>query len=398
MSEAAVALRLVSLVPLMGAVLVGSPGVWFGAAAALFCAGVAVSRAAKRMGDAHWQPGGLEAVGDALWVTHGEARWSIPRAEVARAELIETPSPGRWALVLHTTTGELVHLALADHAAGEGFLRDAGLARTPAAERVRFVGPFRQAFNVLLLWGAMMAAAGPLLLGAAAAAFGLAGAVVGTLAACVAVGLLLEGTRRVVRAAWTPSLTVGAEGVQVHGMWSTRFVPYAQLSAVEVTPSPAGSFLRLPLVDGTSVGFSAAVPFAQEPERAAALLNVRLRGWRARNLSGAASLARSGRTVEAWREAVAQHLGGGGVFRSAAVGRDVLLDVLDGAAAPAPLRLGAALALSQSDEGARARVRIAAEASADATLREALEAALEGRLDEAMVARVERAAGGGGAE
>lgn len=278
MSEAGVALRLVSFVPLVGAVLVGAPGVWFGAAVALFCVGVTVSRAAKRMGEPQWQPGGVEAVGDALWVTHGDTRWSIPRAAVARAELIETPSPGRWALVLHTTTGELVHLALADHAAGEGFLRDAGLARTPAAERLRFVGPFRQAFNVLLLWGAMMAAVSPLLVGAVALAVGLAGAVVGVLAGVAAVGALVEGTRRVVRAAWTPSLTVGAEGVRVHGPWSTRFVPYAQLSGVEVTPSPAGSFLRLPLVDGTSVGFSAAAPFAQEPERAAALLNVRLRG------------------------------------------------------------------------------------------------------------------------
>ncbi len=397
LGEAAAAVKLGALVPLGLGLFLPSPAVpWaLGSGLVLLGAGVVLGWVSRHLAEPDWLPGSVEASEDTLWVTHGSTRVALPRAEVARAELIETPAPGRWALVFHLTTGDLVHVVLGSRDEGEHFLHHTGLGRTPAAERLRFVGPVRQLVSVALLWGVFVVAVMPFLVIGVAMTYAISDPLLAKVAfgammalALVAVGLV---TRKVVTMAWTASLTLGAEGFQVHGPGKARFVSYGELAEVSVLPSPVGGCLRLALTDGETLSFAASGAYALEPERAAALLNMRLRAWRQRSLTDHEALARNGRSLEDWRAALEQLLGRGGVFRDGGLGREALLDRVDVPTVPAAQRLGAALALARSDETARSRVRIAAEACADTPLREAMEAALDGRLDASMVARIEAA-------
>ncbi len=99
-----------------------------------------------------------------------------------------------------------------------------------------------------------------------------------------------------------------------------------------------------------------------------------------------AVLDRNGRTVEAWREALQGVLHGG--FRATSVTRDDLLRLLDDPETPAERRIAAALALqSESDNDVQLRVRVAVETTVEPKVRVALDAALDGELDEVMVTR-----------
>jgi len=395
LGEASAVAKLASL-GLLGVAVVNPLQLWewlIGAAVLAGGLSMTVTAHARRLGTAEWKPGGIEAQADTLWVTHGTTRVAVPRAEVARAELIETPDVGRWALVIYTVAGDLLHLALGSREAGAYFLQQTGLDRTPAAEQLRFVSPMRQFFNVTLLWSLAMCFAVPILAlgmwfaweivkpGSTPLAFAAMGA--------LAVFFLGWVTARSVNASWTPTLTVGAEGFQVGKPWKTQFYPYQQLTNITVWPSEAGSSLRLTVAQGTTHSFMSSGPYVREPERAAALLNVRLRALRQRSVVAHEALARQGRSVEAWRAAVGHLLGRGTAFRDGSLGRDALLDRVEVASLPAEQRLGAALALMDADDDARTRVRIAAEACADTPLREALEAALAGRLDDTLVARID---------
>jgi hypothetical protein len=88
---------------------------------------------------------------------------------------------------------------------------------------------------------------------------------------------------------------------------------------------------------------------------------------------------------------VAAEVGGAGVFRDAAFGREALVELVESPVALPTQRLGAALALADAGDDMRTRVRVAADACANASLQQALGAVLEQRLDEAMAQRVERA-------
>jgi hypothetical protein len=105
-----------------------------------------------------------------------------------------------------------------------------------------------------------------------------------------------------------------------------------------------------------------------------------------RTFDGAALelLDRRGRTVAAWREALARITHRSGDYRSSVLESADLAQVIEDVSAPAERRIGAALALAAlpGDPELKLRVRVAAQASANETMRVALERALSGRLEE----------------
>lgn len=190
-----------------------------------------------------------------------------------------------------------------------------------------------------------------------------------------------------------PRVVVGTDGIRVLGVLRPRFVPYEAIEGVTmVAPAyedgaraikitlRAGGVLWLPTVAAPTERLAALVRRIDE----ASTLHA---AGRARSLE---ALARAGRPAATWKEEIQRVALAPAGFRAQALERDDFERVLDDAAAPPDHRIGAALALHAMDPAtAPARIRIAAEASADDALREALALAAEGEIDDAALERAE---------
>jgi hypothetical protein len=170
-------------------------------------------------------------------------------------------------------------------------------------------------------------------------------------------GMLLAAYPLLRRAA-----VVGTDGVRIDHLLSKRFIPHAELDATAIPTVALGGELD---------------------ERIQQAQQARGRGDR----SIAERLDRGDRSTEDWLEALK------GLARSEYRQEPVriadLEQLLEDAAVAPRQRIAAAIALSDDDDG-KARVRFAAEASADESLRAALEAAAEGEIDERAIDNAER--------
>jgi len=186
---------------------------------------------------------------------------------------------------------------------------------------------------------------------------------------------------------------IGADGVAVRGVLYRRFVPFADVRAIDYSSrgpvlclASGAAPVALPIL-------SMVFPTRVEKKRSedawkrlqAAWATVRfgtaLPPW-------AMELARAGRTFSAWRRACAAFLSANGpAYRTRArdVSSEELLALLERPGAPLELRIGALFALG-GVEGASHRARAAAEDAAHPAIREALKAALRGELDEGTFA------------
>jgi hypothetical protein len=188
------------------------------------------------------------------------------------------------------------------------------------------------------------------------------------------------------------SLTIGADGVTLRHAYRTRRIPFAAIHRAD----PLDGRLVLTLTPTEEGGPAETIRLpGGDPELAAGAAKRILSLKQAPSTSASQAipdLDPAGRTLPAWREALSRLRRADGEYRRAQVRDDALLAVLEDGAAPAKLRLGAALALREGDAPAeaRARVRIAAETSADEELRAALEAAAEEKVKEAPLRRVVR--------
>ena len=191
-----------------------------------------------------------------------------------------------------------------------------------------------------------------------------------------------------------PRVVVGTDGIRVLGVLRPRFVPYEAIEAVTMVASTyeeqgarairvmqrAGGVLSLPTVAAPTERLEALVQRIDEASRLHA-------AGGARSLD---ALARAGRPAATWKEEIRRVALAPAGFRAQALDRDDFERVLDDAAAPPDHRIGAALALHAMDpDAAPARIRIAADASADDALREALALAAEGEIDDAALERAE---------
>ncbi len=206
--------------------------------------------------------------------------------------------------------------------------------------------------------------------------------------------LLARATLVAVWAAFTVAATarsaparveVGTDGVLVRKGFSKRFIPYPALHAAT---APDGDTLDLHLVAEPIMRLKTTSPGDRAAVKVAAAITYAIDRWRkARSVDDLGLLDRKGRAVEAWREAVGATLAPQGAFRGVALDREAVLRVLEDPSAPHERRVGAALALAGTDGAAATRVRVVIDGCANEALRDALEAAVEGRLDDATLAR-----------
>lgn len=229
------------------------------------------------------------------------------------------------------------------------------------------------------------------------------GAMTGFLtAACTLSGAIIavDGTRLVVPVAFlfivAPFLAAGYFGRRVghrvsigsDGVWAKHgFGKAVQLHMGEVrSVSSDGTHLVFERVSGEPVRVSLA---DLDPARQALLLSRAQQALaRFAELAGsrAEPFVRGVRSFDEWKQAITALLPKEVTFRSAAMRREDALRVVEDPTAPADARVGAALALmNEATDDERLRVRVAADSSAYPKVRVALEAALEGEVDEDLV-------------
>jgi hypothetical protein len=192
------------------------------------------------------------------------------------------------------------------------------------------------------------------------------------------------------------AIAVGADGVLTRWLGMRHFYPYDEFDTV----TPTGHGVTLLGKSGKSVH----VATAPARTRTSAWKYAQLtrdavhervaeaqRAYAAHKETHAAALvARSGRTMAEWLEAL-RSLAASDDYREAAVPREALWRIAEDPAAEATARAGAAVALrGKLDEADRARLRVAAESSVSPHVRVALEAAATAEDDGEVAAALER--------
>lgn len=275
-------------------------------------------------------------------------------------------------VVVETRAGVRYQIALPDGQSVK-WLEALGL----DAGRRLFRGSFHRIFNQIMFW--MLGA--PTLVGFAlwvglAAAGDNTRAIVPSVVASIVAGLavsLFASLR------WMGSeVVVGADGLTVRDGLFKKFIAYSSIAHVSLV----GGELEFTLTDRSTtkcwvdgdVGTNAAT-LMQRIEEARATFA------RGGGRNAAAQLARDGRSIAEWREALARLLGRKGGYREVGLDAETLVRVLSDASAPVEHRVAAALALG-TDERHKEQVRVVTAALADERVRIALESAAEGRLDD----------------
>jgi hypothetical protein len=191
---------------------------------------------------------------------------------------------------------------------------------------------------------------------------------VGIASIAIAVSVLLS----------TVEVTVGRDGVLIRQPLRRRFIPYQNIEAVGQN---ARGEVELLLNDGSRVAMGSALTLSARGdalERARALRR-RIEQARAAPRDGPRPgdhlLERQGRSLEAWRRRLHRLLSTDVDYRGPKLQREQVLGVLADPNTTAEVRIGAALALADGglDPETRRRLRIAADTSANAKVRVALQ-------------------------
>jgi hypothetical protein len=189
----------------------------------------------------------------------------------------------------------------------------------------------------------------------------------------------------VVRRFGAPHVVIGSDGIRVRGMWSQPFISYSDIERVDRSRGLGitlhlrnGSKVNLPVV---AIGLERVTGLIERIEKA------RKSGGDGRSRIEDA-LARAGKSIEEWHRGLTEFASRQATFREAAFEPHEIEGVLANPNANAEQRIGAAFVLHRIDPAvARTQVRIAADATADEDLRDALLAAAEGEMDSAPLKR-----------
>jgi Bacterial PH domain len=237
-----------------------------------------------------------------------------------------------------------------------------------------------------------------------AGTYGFIGFVVGSLAALflglppwLAPAVGLASGSLLGRVFGRPRVTIGADGVVIRDAFRTRFIPFSRIvGAAKLELGGARvDYVELLMRDGTRLP----LPLLGQPREVADAIQARIQQAAAHQRLGQKrsldALRRAGRPIAEWRTELGRVALADVGFRQAAISSEDLERVLCDTSAPTDERLGAALALRAADPNAGARIRVAAEATADETLRNALLTTAsddidEGVLDEATARASER--------
>ncbi|WP_437619716.1 hypothetical protein [Sorangium sp. So ce1151] len=335
-------------------------------------------------------------VSSALWIERPGDRRSFSLPSLTSARL--SSSGGE--VALRTDDGDVIRVRVDDPGDAERLVGAiaAGRARgtwsarlyddvTPPLRRRLFVGV--GALVSLICWSVLDADVALSL-----------GAVTGA-AAWVLAALLREGSARRV-------LVAGSDGLSLRDDAGERFIPFSCIERVDETALgvelvlAGGEELPLTLVplqllrDPRETGLSMVLA-ERRREHLLALLRERSGRGAPEAARAGALLERRGLPAAAWRAALRRLVSESGAdYRTAKLTREQALAVLEDGAAPAELRIGAALALSAWRDGQTAeRLRIAAEGCASGDVRLALEQAAEGDVDDWMLERALSSASAG---
>jgi hypothetical protein len=188
-----------------------------------------------------------------------------------------------------------------------------------------------------------------------------------------------------------PRVIVGTDGIRIVGRLFPRFIPHEDIAGVELVPpvyqhgKPSIRVLRR---KGSPIELPTIAAPRDRVEGLARRIDEAVRAHAGGGSRGLDALARSGRSAAVWKGDVRRMALAPPTFRNQALGIDDYERVLVDAAAAPDQRIGAALALRAIDPNdGPTRIRVAADASADDALREALNAAAEGEIDDALLER-----------
>lgn len=174
-------------------------------------------------------------------------------------------------------------------------------------------------------------------------------------------------------------VVVGTDGVLVRKGLRERFVLFRRITNIRVDKA-----VKLELDDGATLALGGGSP--QDRSGLAARLGAARAAHAEVSAAADTRLARGGRSVRAWREALAGAAQAVGSYRAAALAPESLEAVMANPSAPVERRIGAALALAGSGvEGAKEKIRIAADACADEKVRVAITEAAAAEPDEAVI-------------
>jgi hypothetical protein len=168
-----------------------------------------------------------------------------------------------------------------------------------------------------------------------------------------------------------PQIEVGADGVTIRRWKGSRFLRFDEISTTQLSPGE----LILWLHDGTEEHVAVAGKNRGQLEAAYQRLELGLVTQQSEPLAPArlALLARSGRSVEQWREELEKLMTSNTGFRRRPISQDDVRAILASPNATPEQRIGAALALRVvGDEAAVPKIRVAAESCAESETRQAL--------------------------
>jgi hypothetical protein len=319
----------------------------------------------------------VEVDDDALHLDAADQRRTIPRHQLAGALHVASR--------LHTaeivlTSGDVLHVELERPDDARALVVALGFGTSDR----RTVVPLGSAHDTLAAgcWSVVLAVCVTILssCGLAAAASNLLNAAGGYI-----LGVIFVGTSLLFARIFTPKrVIVGTDGVLLGRSFGERFVPLASISGVDVTRRGLvlvldGGKAQREIVLTNDKG---QIAYALRERIAEAVAMARGAGAE----TASALVARGGRSLAEWREALRKLVAGGG-YRGERVSLDALLRAAESAETPAEQRLGAAMAIGLAeDAGAKQRLRIAVEGIANERMRIAMEAAAEGEAEDAMIA------------
>ena len=186
-------------------------------------------------------------------------------------------------------------------------------------------------------------------------------------------------------------VAIGADGIDLRGETGRRFIPFSAVARFESTLEGA----VLVLAGGEHVPLAVVPParMAADPDSPVVALGLRRRAAMLERLqagsdagealAGEERLARQGRTVSAWRDAVRDLVSENAPgYRVALLPSEQAARIVEKGHATPEARIGAALALAGSADAAlKERLRIAIDDCADEATQTAIAQALEDRLD-----------------
>ena len=207
----------------------------------------------------------------------------------------------------------------------------------------------------------------------------------------LAVALLLTATAvgifsQARRSLGPTEVLLGIDGLSVLSGRHPRFVPWREVRSARLVRFD----IMLSLHSGEQLRIPVSTP---DPGRDRALISeIRAEIGRAPASLPATvtALQRGGRDLEQWREALRSLTARSAAYRGPAVDRDDLERALGARDFPTEQRVGAAIALAALSDDGRTRVRIAAAASADLPLRDALTDIADERWVPATIRRAVR--------